>query len=308
MDYFGNILIRKQPKLNGGAVMSKQTWGVAWYLAIAFGLAWGVWEAVIRSGVSVLSWEFQLFCLPGAFAPAIACFVVRKWITREGFADAGLGLHLRRWPYYLLAWLLPLAVVGAITAEAMVSGIAQPDFTLASAIAAHPAGRDISGMSQIGLLVIPQLMATALIAIPVLWGEEFGWRSYLQQRLFPGRPVAAAVATGLIWGAWHLPVTLRGYDFPDHPVLGSALLTLAAVLLAYIFGWIRERSGSIWASSLAHSSTNAVGSLATLWFAGAAGPSLVSYAGLLAMPPLFLVCVLIWLGGYRARKAGPIPA
>ena len=33
--------------------------------------------------------------LPVVFVPAIATFVVRKWITREGFADAGLRLNLR---------------------------------------------------------------------------------------------------------------------------------------------------------------------------------------------------------------------
>lgn len=285
--------------------MNVRTKGVVWFLVIAFGLAWIAWEAAIRSGVSVLSWQFQLFALPGAFAPAVASFVVRKWITREGFADAGLGLHPRGWPYYVFAWLLPLVVVGVIILEAGALGIGRPDFTLARAIAAHPAGRDMSSMSHVGLLIIPQFMATALAVTPVLWGEEFGWRGYLQQRLFVGRPVAAAVATGLIWGVWHFPLTLRGYDFPDHPVLGSGLLTVVAVLLAYIFGWIRERSGSIWASSLAHASTNAVGGLALLWFAGAAGPSVVSYGGVLAVPPLLLVCVLLFLTGYRGRSATP---
>ncbi len=43
-------------------------------------------------------------------APAIACFVVRRWVTREGFGDAGLRPNLRRWPLYLLALAWPFAV------------------------------------------------------------------------------------------------------------------------------------------------------------------------------------------------------
>jgi hypothetical protein len=39
---------------------------------------------------------------------------------------------------------------------------------------------------------------------------------------------------------------------------GTAVLTLIAVLMAYIRGWIRARRGSIWASSLAHAATNLV--------------------------------------------------
>ena len=76
--------------------------GVIAYLLIAFGMAWAIWEIVIRLGISVRSPLFQVAGFPAAFAPAIAAFVVRKWITREGFADAGLRLNLRKWPYYLV--------------------------------------------------------------------------------------------------------------------------------------------------------------------------------------------------------------
>jgi len=37
----------------------------------------------------------QLFLLPGAFCPAFATLVVRKWITREGFDDLKLRLSSR---------------------------------------------------------------------------------------------------------------------------------------------------------------------------------------------------------------------
>ncbi len=268
---------------------------MAWFLAICFGLAWTTWELVIRSGVSVLSWQFQLYALPGAFAPAIATVIVRRWITREGFGDAGLGLHAARWPYYLFAWLLPLVVVAIIVGEGIALRIAQPDFTLTGAIATGAAGRSLTALRNPGLMIVPQVMVFAILTTPVLWGEEFGWRGYLQARLYAGRPVAAAIATGLIWGIWHYPLTLRGYNYPDHPILGSLLFTAITVPFAYIFGWIRARSGSIWASSLAHAATNSIGGLSLLWFAGAHSPLIVGYGGLLALPPLLMICLcLFW--------------
>jgi membrane protease YdiL (CAAX protease family) len=276
--------------------------GILWFIAISFGVAWVNWELAIRAGIAVVSWQFELFALPGAFAPAIAAIVVRKWITREGFADSGLKPKFRRWPYYLLAWMLPLGVVAVILIEATAFGIGRPDFTLAGAAASGVAGHGLSDIAKLGWLIVPQLMLVAVVATPLLWGEEFGWRGYLQPRLLSGRPVASAVVTGLIWGVWHYPLTLRGFDFPGHPVRGSLQLTLLAVLLAYVFGWLRERSGTIWVPSLAHASTNSVGQLALLWLAGSAGASWVSYGGVLAISPLLIVCLCIHWNERRRRR------
>ena len=88
----------------------------------------------MRIGPSVDNPLFQLAILPGAFAPAVATIVVRKWVTREGFGDAGLGLNLRRWRYYLVGWSLPLLVVSAIVLLTALLGIANPDFTLERAL------------------------------------------------------------------------------------------------------------------------------------------------------------------------------
>ncbi len=273
--------------------------GIWWFLALAFGLSWSWWELIIWSGIPVLSWQFSLYAIPGGFGPAIAAIIVRKFITREGFSDAGLRLPIRRWRYFLLAWLLPVVVVAAIVAQAMLFGIAKPDFSLAGAEAAGVAGRSTAGLSSLGLLIVPQLMAIAIVAAPLLWGEEFGWRAYLQPRIFPGKPVRAAAATGLIWAVWHYPLTLRGYNYPDHPVLGSLLFIPICVMLAYIFDWLRRRTRSIWSSSLAHSATNSIGGLATLWFAGGASTLVTSYAGLLALWPLFFVCLTVWSSDRR---------
>lgn len=273
--------------------------GIVWFFVLCFGLAWGWWEAVLSTGVSVFDWRFQLYVIPGAFAPAIAAILVRKWITREGFADAGLRLNVRHWRVYLFAWLLPLLVVAIIVVQAMILGIGQPDFTLERAIAQGVAGRDLRTADNPGLLIVPQVMGVALFSIPLLWGEEFGWRGYLQIRLFAGRPVAAAIATGFIWAVWHFPLTLRGYNYPDAPVLGSLLFIPVTILISYILGWIRARSDSIWAASLGHAATNAIGGLALLWLAGTAGPLTISYAGVLALPPLLLVCIWLYLRSGR---------
>src|SRR5208337_2435942 len=74
---------------------------------------------------------YKIALFVGAFAPAVAASIVRKWITREGFADAGLRLNLRQWPYYVVAWLLPLLVVGCIVVLAPLLGVGKADFSFA---------------------------------------------------------------------------------------------------------------------------------------------------------------------------------
>ena len=274
--------------------------GIVVYLFISFGMAWFLWEIALRIGPSADSPLFQLAILPGAFAPAIAAVVVRKWVTREGFADAGLRLNLRRWRFYLAGWSLPLLVVSVIVLLAIGLGVSEPDFSLERALRElTPEGRTPPSVPQGLVAILPlQLMITALVVTPILWGEEFGWRGYLQVRLLGHRPLMAAVVTGIIWGLWHLPLILRGYNFPDQPMLGMFVFTVSAIMLSIIFGWLRARTGSIWSSSLAHAATNAVGgSLTLLLFTGGANWIFVSYVGVLAWVPLGLLSVWIVLAG-----------
>ena len=84
--------------------MEPATKGILSYLVLTFGMAWGAWEIPIRCGLSVRNPIFQLALLPGAFAPAVAAMIVRKWITGEGFADAGLRPNLKKWRYYISAY------------------------------------------------------------------------------------------------------------------------------------------------------------------------------------------------------------
>ena len=223
---------------------------------------------------------------------------MRKWVTREGFGDAGLGLNLRQWRYYLAGWSLPLLVVSTIVLLAMSLGITNPDFTLVRAMRElTPEGTTLPSLPPGAFVILPfQLMFTALVATPILWGEEFGWRGYLQVRLLGRRPLLAAIVTGFIWGLWHIPINLRGYNFPDQPMIGMPVFIISTIMLSIIFGWLRVKTGSIWSASLAHSATNAVGgSLTLLLFTGGANWIFVSYVGVLAWVPLGLLCA--WIVG-----------
>jgi uncharacterized protein len=270
--------------------------GVTWYLILAFLGAWIPWGIAMRLDVG--SW-FPLAALPGGFSPAISAFVVRKWITREGFTDAGLRLNLRKWPYYLVAVLLPFIVMAFVALEARALSVATPDFSAHAITGTIGAKLHVASMARwltwgsISLLLI----VGSIVSAPLVWGEEFGWRGYLQVRLFARRPLWAAIATGLIWAVWHYPLIFRGYEYPKHTLDGVAVFTVCAVLISIILGWLRSATGSVWTPSLAHAAIDTVGGALGLLLFGNETSVVVGYTGLLALVPLGILSAWICWGG-----------
>ena len=293
--------------------MRTQNKGIIIYLLTAFGMAWTLWAIPLRIDVPTHNLLLQLATrplagLPGGMAPAVAAIVVRKWVTREGFADAGLAWHLRgKWPYYFFAWLWPLGVTLVIAILATTLGIGQPDFALQRAHQMTAA--EVSASSPISshptLIVLVELLAIALVSTPILWGEEFGWRGYLQVRLLSDRPLLAAVVTGLIWGVWHYPFFfLPAYhQGVDQPALALIIFPISTTLMSVILGWFRQRTGSVWAASLAHAAANAIGAnLMALWFTSDSHWLWWSYLGVLGWVPLGALCGWIILGGRLEKR------
>lgn len=253
--------------------------GIGVFLLLAFGGAWLTWGAAWLLGAFKTDSSIgQVAVALGAFAPALASVVVRRWVTREGFADAGLGLSIRgHWPYYLFGWLIPLPVVWMIA-------------TLATALGLNSVHSDLSP------LLILTAVAGSLVSAPIFMGEELGWRGYLQLRVFTGRPLLAACATGLVWGVFHYPVILAGFEGYENVYLGLAIFPVFTILLSIIFGWLRLRTDSVWVTCLAHSASNGIGgSLTAYLYFGGGSFLLTSYAGVLGWLPLGAICVWIVL-------------
>jgi membrane protease YdiL (CAAX protease family) len=264
--------------------------GVVAYLVGAFTIAWANLAAADCLGFSSDPLRYRVVTLPAVFAPAMAAFVVRKWVTREGFSDAGLRPNLRkRWPYYLFAWFYPALVAVGVLALMMCMGARPsepiPAFWLLFRVAPLPL----------------ELTVGSLAAGTLIWGEEFGWRGYLQVRLLAHRPVLAAIATGLIWTVWHAPGFLWGAVLSIDLALSAVAFALGAVLVSIVLGWLRLRTGSIWPATLFHAAHNtaiAAGTLTTLISAMAGrGWDWTWIAWILYFIPVAALCVWILVTG-----------
>ncbi len=266
--------------------------GIIAFLLISFGFAWAVWLPLWLLGVPATSEVAQQLQIVGAFAPALAAIVVRRWVTREGFGDAGLRPNVRKnWPYYVFSLLWPFLIVIGLVACMEVIGAVRGDLALT-----RPG---LGALADVSAWL--SMVAAALIYTPLIWGEEFGWRGYLQIRLLAQRPLQAAVVTGLIWGIWHFPAALAGLIPNGHGILSMLLLPWYMVWISIVLGWLRLRTGSIWPASIAHSANNFILNSSqvgvVLSFSGGLGDLLLSPRGLIIVIPIGLLCAWIVLSG-----------
>jgi membrane protease YdiL (CAAX protease family) len=109
-------------------------------------------------------------------------------------------------------------------------------------------------------LVPVNLVKVPVLAIVIAFGEEYGWRGYLQSELLKLGRVRGVLLLGVFWGAWHWPIILMGFNYPDHPLLGVVLMTLYTTGLAVVLGYAVLKSGSVLLASYLHALNNQVAS------------------------------------------------
>ncbi|MBE6034135.1 MAG: CPBP family intramembrane metalloprotease [Clostridiales bacterium] len=85
------------------------------------------------------------------------------------------------------------------------------------------------------------------------FGEEYGWRFYLQpvlQKKLGERK--GIIALGIIWGVWHLPLCFFYYSTPMGGVMALLNQIITCVFLGTFLAYAYMKTGSIWAVCFLH--------------------------------------------------------
>ncbi|MFX4271998.1 CPBP family intramembrane glutamic endopeptidase [Propionibacteriaceae bacterium Y1685] len=289
------------------------------FIVIAFVLFW-VASLPLWLDERGLAAPYATPLIAGAmFSPTVAAIVVTLW-QRRSLLD-GLGLRSSSGVRRVVE--LALAGMGIVVVAVALSwllagflGVGRFDLSMPGAevlLGGAPVDQLPEGMTPKRLFwvqLISGLIAGATINAVFAMGEEMGWRGWLVPALLPLGRVPAMLITGVVWGLWHAPVMLIGYNYPGSPrPLAMALMVVFCIGFGTVLAWLRMRSDSVVPAAVAHGVFNAIVSL-TVVFAvngdldwGIASP--MGMAGFVIMLPMAAAMLRQSWDPVRHRALGP---
>jgi uncharacterized protein len=293
---------RARPDRRAVGVFLVVTFGAAWLFASPL---WLSGRGLATPGAVFLMTAMMTSPSLGVLAVVVTLRRGRPLVFPTGLRSPG-GIR-SWWRWALLAWLAPLVLAVLAAALAAAVGVYHPDLQHLSGLVDMLRGRTpgplpISPQTLVVIQLAQVLLVGWVNVLPAL-GEEWGWRGWLLPELLPLGRWTAMVVIGVVWGLWHAPVLLLGYNYPlEPPALRLLLMVGLCIVLSVLFGWLRLRSNSAWPAAVAHGFLNAVAGLPVL-FSTVGEPvdnattGLLGWTGWLVMAVAFaLVAVL-----YRRR-------
>lgn len=291
------------------------------FVVLAFGLGWLVCLPMWLSGglANPLAGVLLILLM---FTPGLAAIIVIRFVQKP--QPRPMLAYLGMWPIRPVGRTIWLAVIGlfgsvlvsvASVFVAAAVGVIRLDLVGFSGFAAIiqrqlEATGSTSGLPlPIGILVLTQLAAIpfgALINSIFAFGEELGWRGWLLPSLRPLGTWPALILSGAIWGLWHSPVILLGYNFGQPNLLGVLYMVLGCTAYGVLIGWLRLRSASVWPSAIAHGAFNASAGIGVMLMAvGSPGSPVdflpLGWAGWIVCAAIAVVLVLA--GQFRRQPA-----
>lgn len=273
---------------------------IIWFLVISFAISWTLFLAPLafKSNPAAYRQAALLFWALAMWGPGIAAIVATVWVAKEPFSALRLN-KLGKARYYVIAWLLPPLMCFLAVGLTVLIGTGKLDLsfsTLKAMLEQTPSTRAIPIGLVVALQLLQGLLLGPIINIFATMGEELGWRGFLLPRLLPLGQWRAILLSGVIWGIWHAPAILQGYNYPQHPAWGVLLMTVSTVMLGTIFSWLYLATRSPWVAALAHGSLNAWAGLPLLFLAAgfdmAYGGTIISMTGWIVMGVVIGILVL----------------
>ncbi|MFV0252140.1 MAG: lysostaphin resistance A-like protein [Beutenbergiaceae bacterium] len=279
---------------------------VATFAVLACGLAWLVQLPLWLSGDGLRSPLFLPLTAVMMFTPTVASLVVMRFMLRPAHPSRYLGLtgvSIKRTIIVgLLATVGWLCLGFAAMLAADVVGVISVDWsnpTLALPVDQLP--DDLTEQALI-LVTFAALPANVVIASIPAFGEELGWRGFLTTALAPLGFTKAALLSGVLWGIWHAPIILLGYNFARPGLDGLLLMCGFTISVGVLLQWARYYTRGVWAAAIGHGALNASATLPLIWIpqgSDLAFSSILGIPGWIAIAALAAIMVAAGLFSHR---------
>ena len=224
-------------------------------LAIYFGIV-VLLSAVFQ--VLLIETGTWVWVVPLMWSPAAASIVARL-VLREGFADVSFRVGGRRGRQAIVvAVIFPIVIGLTVYGIAWMTGLAR--------FAPRPGGLvaqlGVASASPVAAFLVMLVAAATIgtiVGILTAAGEEIGWRGYMLTRLIDAGIPRPVLASGLIWGLWHVPIVFgAGYAAGPSPIASALLLVVLATAFGVVFARLRLQTGSVWPAIVLHAAWNSI--------------------------------------------------
>ena len=182
----------------------------------------------------------------------ILLIVLRLVGGKDAFAGAGLGGGKARvWFFYGLGL---VAFYGFQTFLNYVFKLGQ----LVDILTAFPqmVTANLPAAALMPLMAFNTVVMGPFLGLIIAFGEEYGWRGYLQTELIRLGRVRGVFLLGVIWGVWHWPVIWMGFNYPGQPILGSLAMVVFCVIFSYFLAYAVFKSQGVWTAAYLHALNN----------------------------------------------------
>lgn len=319
------------------AVKERPNWGrIAAFYAIAFG-----WVAIIAAGLYLLGQRdlsstnstglaaiavavLALLYMP---APMVAALIIEKrtgkgYLMGRTFGRGFLASFKRILivaPVVLLTLLLSMTVFSYLAGNVLgITGagtlLFSSDDLVANTLALAGTSMDAEQVAALtartpglagalGLAFAGALIAGFTINGLFALGEEYGWRGWLADQLRPLGAVWANLIIGVLWGLWHAPLILMGFNYGSYRVLGAGFMIAWCIAASFLLWRARQVTGSVLAAAVIHGGINGFAGVFLLVLVNT-NTLVAAPMGLIGIATVAVVAALFWLVTARVK---PLP-
>ena len=115
--------------------------------------------------------------------------------------------------------------------------------------------------------------------------------------------VRANLLTGVLWGLWHAPLILMGFNYEPYRIAGVVFTCGLTTSLSCVLWLAREYTGSLLAPAILHGAFNGFQGFLVLLIAGR-NPLLIVPAGVLGWAAISIVAAGLWAASAGRRDRG----
>ncbi len=253
------------------------------YLLLAFGISW---TAALM--MYVLGWKYgsipsmaliAVLYMPG---PALATFIVQKYIYKESFYTYGwtfdkanIAMYAKVGMWFLILTACCLFAIAAMGNTHIMDQFGQLDFSqtafntnVEEITKGELDASKLFALSPVvvfAIVLIAGFFSSFTVNLPFMFGEEFGWRGLLLRETQKLGFIPSCLFIGLIWGFWHAPIILMGHNYPGNPLAGVVMMCLFTTALCPIFAYVRLKTKSILGPCMLHGMINSTAAIYTLF-------------------------------------------